>query len=749
MADEVENPVVEETTGEEDKGFMEEVLAEVIRRTPEEDQKEGGDEEPEEKKEEGPKESDEQQPEESKEEEQPEESKEEDEGKKEEEEAAKSPANDDPEPTPATDDDKKTDETKKEETSEITEDTEKEAKEKKEASPKQSPEKKKKDRKTREPVEEIVVPHLLSDEALSEKGVPATEMESYKRFYLKQAFAPKTWYESLKDHTFETKFLTLSNEEVDLLLAMHHSPSDDPPELTDQHKETLEGLKEKIETIIKEYGEAGAFLRLNTKTPTDSVLERNDCDYIQSIQEGVTTEMEIENQFANAYLIWRSWRSSSFRESNTQPRGNNVLRRSLRRIQKSFRPATGGRTQSRSKEEGDSADPLAEENKKNEEDGKVAEEATPNVEATPTTESAGEGPITVEATIEGTQAEPETQTTTETETKTAENSETQTAAAETTETETQTPQTETETANTGTEEAQTDDDSAKKEEEKKEEKGEEEGENKGEEGKVEEKEKDGEKEEETKKEEENKESRPKSLLKETSPPSEEHQMIKVKQETLQNKVLRGFMRTIFTRYRVKNADEAIALLTTSLLIKEELEQVKKFVEIEGTEAVLAIMKWVSTDLPRYPGMNFRAFVYNNMLTAVTQHDDILYVPNIARFKKTILSKIQYFFDNDLKPAMEKEGNYIVDLFLAPNKIFVTELHPFHQSTGACLFTWQQSQKVLMGGGGNGTAVELRHIHTPFKKCFTGLLPHWQTVCETVTQNKRGEDESTGNKCVIL
>ena len=45
-------------------------------------------------------------------------------------------------------------------------------------------------------------------------------------------------------------------------------------------------------------------------------------------------------------------------------------------------------------------------------------------------------------------------------------------------------------------------------------------------------------------------------------------MIKVKQETLQNKVLRGFMRTIFTRYRVKNADEAIALLTTSLLIKE-------------------------------------------------------------------------------------------------------------------------------------------------------------------------------------
>lgn len=36
------------------------------------------------------------------------------------------------------------------------------------------------DKKIREPVEQIVVPHLLSDEAVSEKGVPVTEMENYK-----------------------------------------------------------------------------------------------------------------------------------------------------------------------------------------------------------------------------------------------------------------------------------------------------------------------------------------------------------------------------------------------------------------------------------------------------------------------------------------------------------------------------------------------------------------------------------------
>lgn len=58
------------------------------------------------------------------------------------------------------------------------------------------------------------------------------------------------------------------------------------------------------------------------------------------------------------------------------------------------------------------------------------------------------------------------------------------------------------------------------------------------------------------------------LLLQTTRLSEEHQMIKVKQETLQNKVLRAFMRNIVTRYRVTNGEEAIKLLTTSSIIKE-------------------------------------------------------------------------------------------------------------------------------------------------------------------------------------
>lgn len=44
--------------------------------------------------------------------------------------------------------------------------------------------------------------------------------------------------------------------------------------------------------------------------------------------------------------------------------------------------------------------------------------------------------------------------------------------------------------------------------------------------------------------------------------------------------------------------------------------------------------------------------------------------------------------------------------------------------------------------------EFRHVHTPFKHCFSGLLPHWQQVCEAVAQERRSEDRHH-NKCILL
>ena len=54
---------------------------------------------------------------------------------------------------------------------------------------------------------------------------------------------------------------------------------------------------------------------------------------------------------------------------------------------------------------------------------------------------------------------------------------------------------------------------------------------------------------------------------------------------------------------------------------------------------------------------------------MTQVDDILYIPNVSRFNQTIRKKIEFFFNNYLKEALQaQQDSYIVDLFVAPNKV---------------------------------------------------------------------------------
>ena len=72
--------------------------------------------------------------------------------------------------------------------------------------------------------------------------------------------------------------------QVDALLAKYHSPNDDAPNVDEQVNEVLKQLSEKIDTAINKYGEAGAFIKLNTHSPKDAVLDKNEPEYVQELQ---------------------------------------------------------------------------------------------------------------------------------------------------------------------------------------------------------------------------------------------------------------------------------------------------------------------------------------------------------------------------------------------------------------------------------------------------------------------------------
>ncbi|CAF3734952.1 unnamed protein product [Rotaria sp. Silwood1] len=109
-----------------------------------------------------------------------------------------------------------------------------------------------------------------------------------------------------------------------------------------------------------------------------------------------------------------------------------------------------------------------------------------------------------------------------------------------------------------------------------------------------------------------------------------------------------------------------------------------------------------------PSMEFRCFVYQSDLTAISQYNHyckFYQLQNnltIQQIKTTIIEYWQQKIKPLLDPFKEKYFSYIIDIGLIENKLsnelecIVIELNPFASSTGASLFNWKTDINQLTG-----------------------------------------------------
>ena len=62
------------------------------------------------------------------------------------------------------------------------------------------------------------------------------------------------------------------------------------------------------------------------RNPTDSILERNDAEFVARVRDAVINELEVFKQSADAYLIWHDTEKS-----------DGAFRRGMTRLRQSFR----------------------------------------------------------------------------------------------------------------------------------------------------------------------------------------------------------------------------------------------------------------------------------------------------------------------------------------------------------------------------------------------------------------------------
>ena len=74
---------------------------------------------------------------------------------------------------------------------------------------------------------------------------------------------------------------------------------------------------------------------------------------------------------------------------------------------------------------------------------------------------------------------------------------------------------------------------------------------------------------------------------------------------------------------------------------------------------------------------FRCFVYNNALTAISQYDNVCYFPELPGNAEKYKNIIESYFNEKLKLRLESFATYVVDIAILHNDTpIVIELNPY-------------------------------------------------------------------------
>ena len=171
----------------------------------------------------------------------------------------------------------------------------------------------------------------------------------------------------------------------------------------------------------------------------------------------------------------------------------------------------------------------------------------------------------------------------------------------------------------------------------------------------------------------------------------------------------------FHAFKVTNEFEALNLILSSERVFIDLLDALACHKVKDNKVTnIKLHDWNNNIIIREwnssldPSMEFRCFVYQSNLTAISQYNHyckFYQLQNdltVQQIKLTIIQYWQQKIKPLLDPLTEKYSNYIIDLGLIENEstneveCIVIELNPFAPSTGASLFDWKTDINQLTG-----------------------------------------------------
>jgi hypothetical protein len=204
--------------------------------------------------------------------------------------------------------------------------------------------------------------------------------------------------------------------------------------------------------------------------------------------------------------------------------------------------------------------------------------------------------------------------------------------------------------------------------------------------------------------------------------------------------------------RIQNGKEAMQLLLNSERTYVDLLLALDFEELFSTHVV--VRSW-DDRLPY--NAEFRCFVHNYSLNAISQYDNYCYFPILFQTEQTLpkMEKLmREFYENQVKPVLMKASfpaNFVVDLGVLSDMqtVIVIEINPSDtetvQGTGSALFSWKTDRNVIEGGA----EFELRvNRAPPMSNYETQVAPDWLAILKETEKQVIEENTYNNRKCVI-
>lgn len=118
-------------------------------------------------------------------------------------------------------------------------------------------------------------------------------------------------------------------------------------------------------------------------------------------------------------------------------------------------------------------------------------------------------------------------------------------------------------------------------------------------------------------------------------------------------------------------------------------------EFENSKLISIVLRRFCSELR--PELEFRGFVWNFELTAVSQLYKWLHVPEISKRRSVLPQEIVGFYDSEISHVVPADlPNFIIDFVCVNGRWMIIELNRWDRMTGPALFSWQDEDRIKSG-----------------------------------------------------